>query len=192
MAPLESSATTQSNRLPFALFAGQTTLVALLTSNVLLKAYRAARALPPATMTRGQVDSRRRHAIIFSVLASLSLASVTTFAVLWRVLSYLDWAHTGGYETPGTLWNSWYGTGEKGVGRWRLGDWLSDTDLVRASDELSVSKPEAFIYTTQHFVALIANAIFMGVEGMYFPTSWVVVRGALVHHSWTRMSATDS
>ncbi|KAJ4360158.1 uncharacterized protein N0V89_000718 [Didymosphaeria variabile] len=165
MAPLESSATAQSNRLPYVLFAGQTVLVAVLTTNVLLKARHAARALPPAATTRAQVEARRRHALIFSVLAFVSLTSVTTFAVLWRALSYLDWAHIGGHETPGTIWHGWYGTGEEGVGRWRLGDWLSDTDLVRASDEVAVAKPEAFVYTTQHFVALIANAIFMGVEG---------------------------
>ncbi|KAL1598602.1 hypothetical protein SLS60_007742 [Paraconiothyrium brasiliense] len=165
MAPLESSATAQSNRLPYALFAGQTVLVALLTTNVLLKAHHAARELPPATATRAQLEARRRHVLIFSVLAFVSLTSVTTFAVLWRALSYLDWAHIGGHETPGTIWHGWYGTGEGGVGSWRLGDWLSDTDLVRASDEVAVAKPEAFIYTTQHFVALIANAIFMGVEG---------------------------
>ncbi|KAL5371561.1 hypothetical protein DPSP01_014183 [Paraphaeosphaeria sporulosa] len=165
MAPLESSATAQSNRLPYALFAGQTALVAVLTANVLHKAYRAARALPPATATRAQVEARRRHAVVFSVLAFFSLTSVTTFAVLWRALSYLDWAHLGGHETPNTIWHGWYGTGEEGVGSWRLGDWLSDTDLIRASDEVAVAKPEAFVYTTQHFVALIGNAIFMGIEG---------------------------
>ncbi|KAF1980303.1 hypothetical protein BU23DRAFT_443850 [Bimuria novae-zelandiae CBS 107.79] len=164
MAPLEPSATAQSNRLPFALFAGQTALVAFLTTNVLLKTRQAARTLPPTSMTRAQVDSRRNHAIIFFILAFLSLASVTTFAVVWRAVSYLDWAHIGGHEMPGSIWSGWYGTGEAGVGRWRLGDWLSDTDLIRASDEVGVAKPEAFIYTTQHFVALIANAIFMGVE----------------------------
>jgi hypothetical protein len=167
MAPLESIATAQSNRLPYALFAGQTALVAVLTANVLLQARRAARALPPATATRAQVEARRRHALIFSGLAFLSLTSVTTFAVLWRALSYLDWAHLGGHETPGSIWHGWYGTGAEGVGRWRLGDWLSDTDLIRASDEVAVARPEAFVYTTQHFVALIGNSIFMGVEGMY-------------------------
>lgn len=166
MAPLESSATAQSNWLPYALFAGQTALVAILTTDVLFTARRAARTLPPATATRAQVEARRRHTIIFSGLAFLSLASVTAFAVIWRALSYLEWAHIGGHETPGTIWQGWYGTGEEGVGKWRLGDWLSDTDLIRASDEVAVSKPEAFIYTTQHFVALIANAIFMGIEGM--------------------------
>lgn len=166
MAPLEPQAIAQSNRLPFALFAGQTALVAVLTTNVLLKARQAARALAPAADTRAQVEVRRRHAAIFSVLAFLSLASVTTFAVVWRALSYLDWAHVGGHETPGTIWTGWYGTGKEGVGRWRLGDWLSDTDLIRASDEVAVAKPEAFIYTTQHFVALVANSIFMGIEGM--------------------------
>lgn len=142
MAPLEPGVTAQSNRLPYALFAGQTALVAILTTNVLHKTYRAARALPPATATRAQVEARRRHAILFSALALFSLASVTTFAALWRALSYLDWAHMGGHETPGTLWQGWYGTGEEGIGTWRLGDWLSDTDLIRASDEVAVAKPE--------------------------------------------------
>ncbi|KAJ4288454.1 hypothetical protein N0V90_011689 [Kalmusia sp. IMI 367209] len=165
MAPLETSATSLSNRFPVALFVGQTLLVAVLTTNVLVKARQAARSLPPPTATRAQGVARRRHAITFSVLAFLSLASVTTFAVLWRALSYLDWAETGNHELPGTLWAGWYGTGEEGVGRWRLGDWLTDTDLFRASDEVAVARPEAFLYTSQHFVALVANAMFMGIEG---------------------------
>lgn len=174
MAPLETAAISQSNRLPFALFAGQTALVAVLSVNVLYRARQAARALPPAADTRAQVEARRCHAVIFSLLAFLSLASVTTFAVVWRALSYLEWAHIGGHETPGTIWTGWYGTGEEGVGRWRLGDWLSDTDLIRASDEVAVAKPEAFLYTTQHFVALIANAIFMGVQGTCITASFMM------------------
>lgn len=180
MAPLEPSATAQSNRLAAVLFAGQTLLVTALTGNVLIKARRAARALPPPTQTRAQQDARRRHAILFSVLAGLSLASVTTFAFAWRALSYLDWAETGNHETPGSLWTGWYGTGEEGVGKWRLGDWLSDTDLFRSSDEVAVAKPEAFLYTSQHFVALVASAIFMGIEGQtcIFRTicSWIDVK----------------
>lgn len=51
------------------------------------------------------------------------------------------------------------------MGRWYLGDWVSDVDLFRASDAVSVSTPEGFVYTAQHFVGLAAASIFYGVEG---------------------------
>jgi len=86
---------------------------------------------------------------------------------MWRVMSYLEWAEQGNHESPGSLWTGWYGTGEEGVGRWRLGDWLSDTDLIRESDAVAVAMPETFLYTSQHFVALVATATFVGVEGDY-------------------------
>ncbi|KAF1952168.1 hypothetical protein CC80DRAFT_479734 [Byssothecium circinans] len=165
MAPLEPNATARSNVLPVSLFAGQVLLVVGLTAKVLVTARRAAKSLSPTTTTRTQALFRRRHAILFSLLALLSLASVTTFAVTWRALSYLNWADLRKYETPNSLWTGWYGTGEEGVGVWRMGDWLSDRNLVTDSDAVAVAQPEAFLYTTEHFVGLLASSIFMGVEG---------------------------
>lgn len=162
MAPLDPDATAQSNAKPIAVFSAQILLVIAASTKVLLTAQRGARALPPPTSTRAQRPVRRRHVILFSALAFLSLSSVTFFAVIWRVLSYLEWAETGNHQTPGSLWTGWYGTGEKGVGRWRLGDWMSDKDLVRESDAMAVSK---FEVTSQHFVGLLANSLFIGIEG---------------------------
>ncbi|KAF2874091.1 hypothetical protein BDV95DRAFT_675511 [Massariosphaeria phaeospora] len=165
MAPLEPDATARNNTLPLALFSGQILLVAGLTTHVLTTARRAASSLPPSAATRSQQPARRRHATVFSVLALLSLLSVTTFAVMWRVVSYLDWAEKGNHETPGNLWAGWYGTGDEGVGRWRLGDWTSDVDLVRDTEALAVQRREGFVYTIQHFVGLLASAMFIGIEG---------------------------
>lgn len=165
MAPVETDAASRSNNLPILIFGGQTLLVAGLTAHVLLTTRRAARALPPSTRTRLQNETRRRHARIFSAIALLSLVSVTTFAVIWRVMSYVQWAELGNHKTPGSLWQGWYGTGEDGVGNWHLGDWIKDIDLVKESDTLAVLKPEGFYYTAQHFVGLLASAIFIGIQG---------------------------
>ncbi|KAF2259360.1 hypothetical protein CC78DRAFT_621153 [Lojkania enalia] len=165
MAPLDPNATARSNTLPLALFGGHILLVAGLTAHLLLTVRRAARTLPPPSSTRSQEPVRRRHVTVFSVLALLALASVTTFSVLWRVISYVDWAEKGNYDTPGSLWTGWYGTGEDGVGSWRLGDWISDINLARESDALAVSTPEGFLYLAQHFSALASIAVFFGVEG---------------------------
>jgi hypothetical protein len=165
MAPVETDAALRSNNMPILLFGGQTLLVAGLTAHVLLTTRRAAKALPPSTRTRSQNELRRRHARIFSALALLSLASVTTFSVIWRVISYVQWAEQGNHKTPGSLWQGWYGAGETSVGRWHLGDWLKDVDLVNELDAVAIRKPEGFYYTTQHFVGLLASAIFIGVQG---------------------------
>lgn len=165
MAPVETHAAAHSNNLPVVLFGGQTLLVAGLSAHVLLTTRRAARALPPATRTRAQNDVRRRHARLFSALALLALAGVTAFAVAWRVVSYVQWAELGSHDTPGSLWHGWYASGEAGVGNWLLGDWIRDVDLARESDAVAVLAPEGFYYTAQHFVALLASAIFIGVEG---------------------------
>ena len=165
MAPVETDAASRSNNLPILLFGGQTLLVAGLTAHVLLTTRRAARALPPSARTRSQNDLRRRHARIFSAIALLSLASATTFSLVWRAISYVQWAELGNHETPGSLWQGWYGTGEKGVGNWHLGDWIKDIDLVREADAVAILKPEGFYYTAQHFMGLLASAIFVGVEG---------------------------
>lgn len=53
------------------------------------------------------------------------------------------------------------------MGKWRLGDWLSDTNLVRESDAIAVSQPETFLYTSQHFVGLLTISMFMGIEGRH-------------------------
>lgn len=165
MAPVDSDVAVRNNTFPVALFAGQALLVTGLSAHVLLTARRAAKSLPPSTRTRSQNPLRRRNAIVFSILAFLSLASVTTFAVIWRAISYIQWADQGNHETPGSLWTGWYGTGEEGVGRWHLGDWVKDINLIHELDTVAVLKPEGFLYTSQHFVGLIASAIFMGVEG---------------------------
>jgi hypothetical protein len=165
MAPVETNAASRSNNLPILIFGGQTLLVAGLTAHVLLTTRRAAKLLPPSTRTRSQNDARRRHARIFSAIALLSLASVTTFSVVWRVMSYVQWAELGEHKTPGSLWQGWYGTGDDGVGNWRLGDWIKDVSLARESDAVAVVKPEGFYYTAQHFSGLLASSIFIGVEG---------------------------
>lgn len=165
MAPVETDAASRSNNLPILLFGGQTLIVAGLTAHVLLTTRRAAKTLPPATRTRSQNDIRRRHARVFSAIALLSLASVATFAVIFRVISYVQWAELGNRPTPGSLWQGWYGTGEEGIGNWHLGDWTRDIDLVRESDAVAVLKPEGFFYTAQHFMGLLAASIFIGVEG---------------------------
>jgi len=173
MAPVETDAATRSNSLPIALFGGQILLVTALTAHVLFTARRAAKSLPPSTRTRSQDQVRRRHAITFSVLAFLSLAAVSTFAFIWRFISYARWAHNEHYELPGTLWGGWYGPGT--APRWHLGDWISDIDLVREFDMVGIKKPEGFLYTSQYFVGLIAGAIFMGAEGRRrnLPTSTI-------------------
>lgn len=165
MAPVETDAASRTNNTPILLFGGQTLLVAGLTGYVLLTTRRAAKALPPATRTRSQNDIRRRHARIFSAIALLSLASVSVFSVVWRVISYVQWAELGNHETPGSLWQGWYGTGEKGVGNWHLGDWIKDVDLLQESDDVAIRKIEGFYYTAQHFMALLATSIFIGIEG---------------------------
>jgi hypothetical protein len=176
MAPLDPNTTAQSNFKPVALFSAQILLVAGLTTRVLLTARRAARELPPSTATRAQQPVRRRHALTFSVLAFLSLASVTTFSVMWRAMSYLHWAQQGNHEVPGSLWSGWYGTGDEGVGRWRLGDWLSDRNLMSESDAIAVAIPETFLYTSEHFVGLLTTALFMGAEGIkYAHPKWTVL-----------------
>lgn len=165
MAPLDPDITSRSNTIPIALFSGQTLLVAGLTIHILLSIRRAARALPPPTSTRIQQPLRRRNVAIFSALAVLSLASVTTFSVAWRVLSYFEWAEKGNHESPGTLWTGWYGTGNEGVGKWRVGDWFSDVDLIEEADAIIMGAPEAFLYLYQHFCGIAAASIFFGVEG---------------------------
>ena len=165
MAPVETDAATRSNSLPVALFGGQILLVSGLTAYVLFTARRAAQAQPPSTRTRTQYPARRRHAVIFSVLAFLSLASVTTFAVLWRAISYVQWAEHAHHQTPGGIWSGWYGTGE-GEG-WHLGDWITDIDLLHESDAIAIRKPEGFLYTSQYAVGLLATSIFMGVQGKH-------------------------
>lgn len=133
--------------------------------HVLWTVYRAACAIPPASSTRSQARTRRRHVAVFSILALLSLVSVTTFSVAWRVLSYVEWAEKGNRRTPGSLWTGWYGTREEGIGSWHLGDWTSDVNLLAESDAISLTNPQGFLYTSQRCVGLISSAVFIGVEG---------------------------
>jgi len=160
MAPVDNA---KSNSLPVALFGGHMLLVAALTANILVQTRRAAQSLPPSTRTRAQNARRRRNAVVFSLIAAASLASVGSFAFLWRAISYVRWAEAKHYATPNSIWSGWHTTGSHA--RWRLGDWVSDIDLVREFDEVGIRKPEGFLYTSQYFVGLLASAIFMGAEG---------------------------
>ncbi|KAF2828008.1 hypothetical protein CC86DRAFT_289927 [Ophiobolus disseminans] len=161
MAPVEPDAHARNNLFAYAPFGGQIALVIGLTAHVLLIARRAAKSLPPTTATRSQQPLRRNYAILFSLLAALSLASVTTFAVLWRAGSYMQWARAGDVEPPNGIWSGPYGSD----GRWYLGDWIYDIDLRKVSDSVAVSTPAGFLYTSQHFIGLMASAIFFGAEG---------------------------
>ncbi|KAF2744019.1 hypothetical protein M011DRAFT_480325 [Sporormia fimetaria CBS 119925] len=165
MAPLDPNVTGRSNVLPLSLFGAQVLGVAGLTTHILHRIYRAAQSLPPSASTRTQRSTRLRNAGIFATLAALSIASVTTFAVAWRALSYFEWAEKGAHESPGTIWTGWYGTGDEGVGRWRLGDWWKDVDLLADEQAKALASPEAFLYLYQHFFGVTAAAIFFGVEG---------------------------
>ncbi|KAF2026771.1 hypothetical protein EK21DRAFT_73409 [Setomelanomma holmii] len=163
MAPVEPEAHARNNLFAYAPFTGHIALVIGLTVHVLRVARRASKSLPPSTTTRTQQPLRRNYAIFFSALAALSLASVTTFAVLWRAISYVQWAESGAKNSPNGIWTGWYGTGEEG--RLYLGDWIKDIDLRRAADKVAISTPEGFLYTSQHFLGLLASSIFFGVEG---------------------------
>jgi hypothetical protein len=134
-----------------------------LTAHILLVARRAAKSLPPGTSTRAQQPLRRRYAMIFSSLAALSLASVTTFAFIWRAISYVDWSHSGAANAPNSLHSGPYGTDADS--HWYLGDWILDIDLQKESDKIAVTTAEGFLYTSQHFVGLLAASIFFGIEG---------------------------
>jgi hypothetical protein len=167
MAPLDPNATGRSNVVPLAILSSQVALVTGLTTHILLTIRRAARSLPPTVETRVQEPLRRRNVAVFFTLSLLSLATVTTFAVAWRVLSYFEWAEKGLHEAPGTIWTGWYGTGDEGVGRWRLGDWWSDVNLIEQSEAQAMAAPEAFLYLYQHFCGLAAAAMFFGIEGKH-------------------------
>jgi hypothetical protein len=171
MAPVEPDAMGRSNVVPLAIFSSQILLVAGLTGNILKTIYNAYRSLPPATATRAQQSVRLRNATLFSTLGVLSLVSVSTFAVAWRLLSYFEWAQKGNHESPNSLWSGWYGTGDEGVGRWRLGDWWSDIDRIEQSDAEVLAAPESFLYLYQHFCGVTAAAIFFGVEGECYITN---------------------
>jgi hypothetical protein len=165
MAPVEPEASARNNLFAYAPFTSHILLVIGLTVHVLRVARRASKSLPPSTTTRSQQPLRRNYAILFSVLAALSLASVTTFAVFWRAISYAQWAESGAKNSPNGLWTGWYGTGEEG--RLYLGDWIRDIDLRKAADKVAISTPEGFLYTSQHFLGLLASSIFFGVEGIH-------------------------
>jgi hypothetical protein len=164
MAPVEAGAHARNNIFAYAPFGSHVALVVGLTAHVLFVARRAAKSLPATTSTRSQQPLRRRYAIIFSALAALSLASVTTFAVIWRAISYVQWVHSGVGNAPNALHTGAYGTTD---GRWYLGDWVYDVDLQAQSDKIAIRTPEGFLYTSQHFVGLMASSIFFGIEGMF-------------------------
>lgn len=162
MAPVEPDAHARSNVGPYLLFSGHVLLVITLTFSVLDTARRAAKALPPATKTRTQQPLRRNYAILFSTLAFLSLASVASFSIIWRIIEYIRWAEDGKRDSPNSLWSGWYATEDV---KWHIGDWVTDVDLVKEWSLVSISTPEGFLYTSQQYVGLLASAIFMGIEG---------------------------
>jgi hypothetical protein len=163
MAPVEGGAAARNNLFAYAPFGGHIALVVGLTAHVLLVARRAAKSLPPTTSTRSQQPLRRRYAVLFSTLAALSLASVTAFAVIWRAVSYARWAdHTGAPTSQNALYAGGYADADE---RLYLGDWILDVNLQKEQDEVAVATQEGFLYTTQHFVGLIASSVFFGVEG---------------------------
>jgi hypothetical protein len=163
MAPVEGAAAHTNNIVAYAPFGFHILLTVGLTAHILLVARRAAKSLPPTTSTRSQQPLRRRYAIIFSSLAALSLASVTTFAFIWRAISYVDWSHSGAANAPNSLHSGPYGTDTDS--HWYLGDWILDIDLQKESDKIAVTTAEGFLYTSQHFVGLLAASIFFGIEG---------------------------
>lgn len=165
MAPLDPDAVGRSNWLPLTVLGSHVGAVALLTGHIAKTIYRAARTVPPSNETRAQHSIRRRNAAIFSVLALLSLSAVTTFAVVWRMLDYFEWADRGNHASADGIWTGWYGTGDEGVGRWRLGDWWADVNYIDDSYAEVLASPEAFLYLYQHFTGIAAAAIFFGVEG---------------------------
>lgn len=163
MAPVVSDVSARNNLFAYVPFGGHIALVIGLTAHVLLVARRAAKSLPPGTSTRAQEPLRRNYAILFSVIAALSLASVATFAVYWRAASYVRWIQSDAVKSPNALWNGWYGTGDEG--RYYFGDWVNDFNLKKEADSIAVKTPEGFLYTSQHFIGLMASSIFFGVEG---------------------------
>ncbi|KAF2203457.1 hypothetical protein GQ43DRAFT_438778 [Delitschia confertaspora ATCC 74209] len=165
MAPIEAEALSHTNVRPVLQFASQLVVNSGLTSYILFNIWHAAKTIPPLANTRSQSSIRRRHAFTFAMLGLLSLASVTTFGVAWRVLSYLAWADHEKHNHPPSLWSGWYGTGEEGVGNWRLGDWMRDVDLRKMTDAVAVGSTEGFAWTSQWYNGLVASALFMGVEG---------------------------
>lgn len=165
MAPAPPDARSQSNAVPLLRYSAQVAVVAYLTVYIVRNIRRAARSLGPTTGTRAQEPVRRRNVAIFSTLALLSLISVTTFGVAWRVLSYFEWAEHHQHDSPNALWSGWYGTGDEGLGHWRLGDWWSDIDHPTDTDRVTVASPEGLWYTGQHLVGLATAAMFMGIEG---------------------------
>jgi hypothetical protein len=160
MAPVETD--TGKGALQELAFTGRAFLVLGLSINAFLVARNAATALPPSSRTRSQQPLRRTYAAIFLGLALLSMASVTAFAFIWRAISYMEWYDAERSNAPNILWRGWYG---RDAGRWHLRNWLADTNLENQTDLISVLTPEGFFYTSQHYVGLLASAIFMGAEG---------------------------
>lgn len=170
MAPVEPEVLSQPITWPLVLFGAQLLAFGPLTFSIVRTIRRAAKSLPPASSTRAQGPLRHRHALFFATLAAISLVSVSTFGIAWRVLSYLHWAENKNHDIPGSLWSGWYGTGDDGVGYWRLGDWVQDLGLDGGVDRLgfAIGNAEESAWTGQWFMGLSAAAFFMTVEGEKF------------------------
>lgn len=184
MAPLDPAATARTNIYPITFFSAQVFLITLWLANIISHIRRAATSLSPPPSTRSQTSVRNRHAKVFGALAVISLISVSVFAVAFRVLSYFEWAEKGGHESPAGLWTGWYGTGDIGVGRWRLGDWFSDVDLNNQWAVAAMGSAEGIFYIHQHVVVFIATVIFFGAEGhrRKFPPTVIASYVLLSHY----------
>jgi hypothetical protein len=157
--------TPRGNLLPIVRFAGHGLIVVALSAHLAWTAHKAATHLSRSAYRRSQLTLRARNATAFSVLAFLSLASVSAFAFRWRALSYMNWARLYDHKIPNSLWSGWSGAANDAVGHWRLGDWLADIDLRREADAISILTPEGFLYTTQHFIGQLVTSVFVGVQG---------------------------
>jgi hypothetical protein len=111
--------TPRGNLLPIVRFAGHGLIVAALGTHVAWTAYKAPTHPPLSAYRPSQLLLRGRNATAFSVLAFLSLASVSVFAFRWRALSYMNWARLHDHKMPHSLWSGWSGAANDTVGHWQ-------------------------------------------------------------------------
>lgn len=164
MAPIEADIS-NSNIRPIGLFASYLAAASGLTffvsRNILFKAFK---SLPPSQATRIRTTNRRKHVILFTSLAVVSL--IVTIWQMFRVLSlsYRAWAYEMGQSLP----QSWVGEGGvwgEGKTGLALGRWLEDTDLLNDALEIAVEKSRRYWWTQQLILAAAAWSIYLSVEG---------------------------
>ena len=165
MAPIEADIS-NSNIRPIGLFASYLAAASGLTffvsRNILFKAFK---SLPPSQATRIRTTNRRKHVILFTSLAVVSL--IVTIWQMFRVLSlsYRAWAYEMGQSLP----QSWVGEGGvwgEGKTGLALGRWLEDTDLLNDALEIAVEKSRRYWWTQQLILAAAAWSIYLSVEGL--------------------------